>query len=80
MNDKTRKAFLKLIDESERTYLALLDGDLKQGDYTKLGRAIEGARNSVEKSSVMKKVDSSLSFVEFFTNDLYINQNETNRN
>lgn len=44
MNDKQRKAILKLIDEAERTYLALLDDGQ---DCRSLSRAIEDAKEAI---------------------------------
>ena len=35
-----------LVDEAERILLALRDGDLQQGDYNTLARAIEGVKSA----------------------------------
>lgn len=40
MTEQQREAILKLIDEAERTLLALQDGPLSQGDLPGLRRAI----------------------------------------
>ena len=43
------QAIIKLIDETERMLLALLDDELERGDYPYLARAIEAAKAELER-------------------------------
>lgn len=47
---RRERAVLKLIDEAERTWLALNDGPLPQGKYPHLERAINAAKAALLKN------------------------------